>query len=70
MSPETAQIALKAFTARKPFRPYIIELMDARAIEVLHPEVVRARAGAFVFVSPEWKNILFDSSSIVCRRDR
>jgi hypothetical protein len=77
MTPEGFALALRAFTIRRPFRPFFIELHSGTRLLVRHPEAVQfrgfvepgpppGRAFALIhFVSPgeETKNHVFDHDS-------
>jgi hypothetical protein len=60
------ETAIRAFTRRRRFRPFGIELHSGRVLRVSHPEAVRVRGGLarlIVAEDPE-RNFIFDASSV------
>jgi hypothetical protein len=64
MVAETFAQALRAFARRKPFKPFVVELVSGERILVEHPEALAFRAGAAVYISPRGEFSLFDHESV------
>ena len=64
MTPRHFQRALQAFTRRKPFKPFIVELVSGDRLQVRHPEALILRQGIAVFITAEFLHKLFDSESV------
>lgn len=64
MTTENAQAALKAFTSRVPFRPFLLEFVNGTQLRISHPEAARFREEIIVYVSPQKEFHLFDSTSV------
>jgi hypothetical protein len=64
MVAETFSQALRAFAGRKPFRPFLVELVSGERIVVEHPEALAFRGGAAVFISPRGEFALFDHEGV------
>jgi hypothetical protein len=56
--------ALRAFTERRPFRPYMIEFHSGNRVRVSHPEAAAIRGDVTVYRSPANQHRLFDSTSV------
>ena len=56
--------ALRAFTQRKSFRPFLIEFLTGERLEIRHREAVRLSDQLAVYVSPDRTYRLFDYSSV------
>ena len=56
--------ALKPFTRRKPFRPFVVEFITGEQLVVTHPELVSIDGELFVHVDPKHRYRVFDSTSI------
>jgi hypothetical protein len=69
MVAETFAQALRAFARRKPFKPFVVELMNGERIVVEHPEALAFNAGAAVYVSPRREFALFDHEGVTDVRD-
>jgi hypothetical protein len=59
------EAAIRAFTRRKPFRPFSIELLSGTVLRITHPEAIRVRNGVARFITAEdpERNFIFDSST-------
>src|SRR5579872_24937 len=56
--------ALQAFVARRPFKPFRVELASGAQFTVDHPEVLAHRGGVAVFIDARGNYTLFDSTSV------
>lgn len=66
MTPEVFQAGLEALTSRRPFRPFIIELVCGERLEVARPNAIawrESRAG--VFVGPANFPHILDSEGVL-----
>ena len=63
MSPQNFAIALRAFTRRSPFRPFLVELTSGDRFHVHHPEALALRGQVAMFIGPDAAVRLFDSES-------
>jgi hypothetical protein len=66
MNADALELALTSFTARAPFRPFVVELVNGQRIEIRHPEAVAIWAGLVVFRDNHGRFQLFDHRG-VCR---
>jgi uncharacterized protein (AIM24 family) len=64
MTRDTFQNGLQSFSRRKPFRPFIVELMSGDRITVEHPEALAMRGEVAVYINTDGKFSLFDSTSV------
>lgn len=64
MIPQNFAIALRGFQRRKPFLPFLIELLTVERLRVQHPEAVALRGQVAVFVAPDAAVKLFDGASV------
>jgi hypothetical protein len=64
MVAETFSQALRAFARRKPFKPFIVELVSGERILVEHPEALAFRGGVAVYISPRGEFALFDHEGV------
>ena len=64
MVAKTFAEALRAFSRRQPFKPFVVELVSGERIRVEHPEALAFRAGAAVYISPRGKFALFDHEGV------
>lgn len=69
MVAETFAQALRAFNRRRPFKPYVIELVSGETILVEHPEALAYNGGAAVYVSPRREFSLLDHEGVAQVRD-
>jgi hypothetical protein len=56
--------ALRGFTRRHPFRPFLIEFTSGDRLLVTHPEAVRFEGDVLVYLSPDRRYRLFDNESV------
>jgi hypothetical protein len=66
---EGFQRALGAFTQRRPFRPFAIDLTNGDSIPVSHPEAVMLRGDVVVCTRPDRTHAVFDGPSVCQLRD-
>jgi hypothetical protein len=64
MVPETFTQILRAYARRKPFKPFLVELMSGERILVEHPEALAYNGGAAVYISPRGGFAMFDHESV------
>ncbi|HEV3002886.1 MAG TPA: hypothetical protein VGX78_00425 [Pirellulales bacterium] len=69
MVSETFAQALRAFARRKPFKPFVVELVNGERVLVEHPEALAFYAGAAVYISPQREFALFDHENVADVRD-
>lgn len=69
MVQETFSQALRASARRRPFKPFVVELVNGERIVVEHPEALAFNAGAAVYVSPQREFALFDHEGVADVRD-
>jgi hypothetical protein len=51
--------ALRRFSRRRPFLPFVIEMISGDRIAIRHPEAVAERGELFYFRSPQKRNRIF-----------
>jgi hypothetical protein len=56
--------ALRAFTSRAPFKPFLLSLNDGSQILVAHPEAVPEEGSVFVYFSRGFLYQVFDCTSV------
>ena len=64
MVAETFAQALRALARRKPFKPFIVELVSGERVLIEHPEALVYRGGAAVHISPTGEITLFDHEGV------
>ena len=64
MTRENFERSLAAFWRRKPFRPFVVELVSGDRIKVDHPEALVLRGGVSVYVSADGTPALFDHEGV------
>ena len=64
MKDTSFQKSLHAFVSRRPFKPFIVELVSGDRIVVEHPEAFLMRGSAAVYLNPVGEYALFDSSTV------
>jgi hypothetical protein len=64
MTSEHFQTTIRAFQNRKPFRPYLVELVSGDRVVVDHPEALVVRGGVGVFVSADGAPVIFDHEGV------
>lgn len=66
MTDEQFAASLRPFCRRRPFRPFVIEFMNGKALRITHPEGDAPFAKVWFFRSPKDASVVFASAS-VCR---
>ncbi len=61
---ETFERVLKAFTQRRPFKPFRIELVSGAELTVEHPEALVHRGRGAMYIDPEGNFTLFDNEGV------
>ena len=69
MTPANFRIALHAFTGRRPFQRFLVELMTGERLRVDHPEALVLRGEVVMHVGKGVAYRLFDSQSVCQLRD-
>jgi hypothetical protein len=64
MTLDNFNIALRAFTRRNPFAPYIVQFMSGDEVVVRHPEAIRMTGEVFQFTGTDNRKRLFDCESV------
>lgn len=64
MDSDNFQLALNALRARRPFRPFTVELVSGDRFEVDFPDALSSRNGVAVFIRPGGAPVLFDHESV------
>jgi hypothetical protein len=64
MTRENFQNSLQAFARRRPFVPFVVELLSGEQFIVEHPEALAMRAGVAIYINTEGKYSLFDHSAV------
>ncbi len=64
MKEETFERCLKAFTARRPFRPFRVELVSGAELTIDHPEALAHRGRAAMHIDREGNFTLFDNEGV------
>jgi hypothetical protein len=64
MNEDNLRIALRAFTRRRLFQPFLVELVTGDRVLVAHPEALTWRGTVLYFISPQDLNRLFDHTSV------
>ena len=65
MNVEYFEKAVSALLDRRPVRPFFIELVDGRRLEIDFPRAMSSRSGQAVFIAPGSIPILFDHEGVV-----
>lgn len=69
MVAETFSQILKSFARRKPFKPFLVELVNGERILVEHPEALAFNGKAAVYISPRTEFCLFENEGVADVRD-
>ena len=64
MKEETFQRSLRAFTQRRPFKPFVVELVSGARLTVDHPEALAHRGRAAMHIDREGNFTLFDNEGV------
>jgi hypothetical protein len=64
MNEDNLRLALQAFTSRRPFKPFLVELVPGDRVPVAHPEALSWRGTVLYFLAPQDLVRLFDHTSV------
>ena len=53
MTDQQLTVTLRAFTERGKFRPFVIEFLNGKQLEINHPEGVAPLGNIWVFLAPD-----------------
>lgn len=70
MTKRIFETTLKAYQIRKPFKPFVVELMSGSLLEVRHPEGLVSYAGAAVYIDRDGAITIFDVPGVTRFSDR
>jgi hypothetical protein len=61
--------ALRAYSRRRPFRPYVLEFVTGEPLTVGHPEALAISGDVVIYRARDGLYRLFDSTSVCQLRD-
>jgi hypothetical protein len=64
MDKDTFAAALRAFTKRRPFSPFVVELFSGDRLFDPHPEALTFRSTLLYFIDPKNQARLFQAESV------
>jgi len=64
MTRENCERALRSFCRRRPFLPFLVELLSGDRLPISHPEAISWRGELLYYVGPQDRHRLFDSDSV------
>lgn len=64
MKEQVFERTLKAFTQRKPFKPFLVELISGTRLTIDHPEALVHRGRAAMHVDQEGNFTLFENEGV------
>ena len=64
MQAEAFSEALRAITRRRPFKPFVVQLVSGDRIDVEHPEALVFRGSIAVYFSPKGELAIFDNEGV------
>jgi hypothetical protein len=64
MTAANFQRALRGFSQRAPFRPYLVELVSGDRFRVTHPEALSLRGSTALYLGPNRAYRVFDSEGV------
>jgi len=67
VTPEQFDQVLRAFVRRRPFRPFLIELISGDRLRVAHPEAIELRGEMWVVVAGPGRQYRVFVASAVCQ---
>jgi hypothetical protein len=67
MKPEQFEKALRGFLRRRPFRPFLIELVSGDKLRVTHPEAIELRGELWVLVAGPGQRYRVFTAAVVCQ---
>jgi len=56
--------ALRAFSQRKPFQPFVVEMVSGTRLQIDHPEALISRGPVAVHIDKNYEYTLFDHSRV------
>jgi hypothetical protein len=56
--------SLRAFCRRRPFSPFLVEMVSGTVLRVPHPEAVRLYGEVAMYTAPDSTERLFDCTSV------
>jgi hypothetical protein len=65
MTPDSLIRSLQAFSRRRPFRSFLLQLMNSESLIVGHPEAWRAQGEVVLLTEPNGRMRLFDGWSVL-----
>ena len=66
MIDEQFAVSFRAFSRRRPFKPFAIDFVNGQKVTVRHPEGAAPFGSIWLFLEPGGQHIVFAGSSI-CR---
>lgn len=69
MTEQTFARSLRAFSQRRPFKPFLVELASGTRFTVDHPEALAQRGAAAVYINPDGEYTLFDNTMVTQMAD-
>jgi hypothetical protein len=64
MNARNFERALRGFTHRQPFRPFLVELVSGDRFRIPHPEALAMRGAVAMYIGPDATVKLFDGESV------
>ncbi|MFM9960289.1 MAG: hypothetical protein ACKV2Q_03590 [Planctomycetaceae bacterium] len=64
MKDDAFQKSLRAFVRRRPFKPFVVELVSGDRIVIQHPEALAMNGTAAFYLNPDSEYAFFDSSTV------
>ncbi|MBW3540373.1 MAG: hypothetical protein KY476_08890 [Planctomycetes bacterium] len=64
MLAENFDQSLRGFHRRRPFRPFLVELVSGSTVRIEHPEALVYRAGSAVYIAANGEIHLFDHEGV------
>jgi len=64
MKEQTFERMLTAFSRRRPFKPFVVELVSGAQLTIDHPEALVHRARAAMYIDREGNFTLFDNEGV------
>jgi hypothetical protein len=64
MKEETFERSLRAFTQRRPFKPFLVELASGTQLTIDHPEALVHRGRAAMYIDRDGNFTLFGNEGV------
>ncbi len=64
MREDTFERSLRAFSQRRPFKPFLVELASGSRFTIDRPEALAQRGPAAVYINPDGEYTLFRSTTV------